>query len=197
MSDGRETPSTERRIHPGRDRRADRVRQPRSGRRQIRDTLAARIAAAGHSSSARAIVKDDVAADPPHMRAMAEARRHRRDHIDRRHRPDRPRCDHRSHARAFSRRRSTASASLSTWCPSARSAPRPCSRARPPASPRANIIFCLPGSPGACRDGWEDILEDQLDYRHSPAISSRSCRGLKSTCGAARTRRLALERLGS
>ncbi len=29
-------------------------------------------------------------------------------------------------------------------------------------------LFALPGSPGACRDGWDDILEAQLDYRHKP-----------------------------
>jgi molybdopterin adenylyltransferase len=29
-------------------------------------------------------------------------------------------------------------------------------------------VFCLPGSPGACRDGWDDILVHQLDYRHNP-----------------------------
>jgi len=29
-------------------------------------------------------------------------------------------------------------------------------------------IFCLPGSPGACRDGWDDILRYQLDVRHRP-----------------------------
>lgn len=29
-------------------------------------------------------------------------------------------------------------------------------------------VFCLPGSPGACRDGWDDILAHQLDYRHHP-----------------------------
>ena len=29
-------------------------------------------------------------------------------------------------------------------------------------------IFCLPGSPGACRDGWDDILRSQLDIRHRP-----------------------------
>ena len=29
-------------------------------------------------------------------------------------------------------------------------------------------IFCLPGSPGACRDGWDNILLPQLDYRHMP-----------------------------
>ena len=29
-------------------------------------------------------------------------------------------------------------------------------------------LFALPGSPGACRDGWDEILEAQLDYRHTP-----------------------------
>lgn len=29
-------------------------------------------------------------------------------------------------------------------------------------------LFALPGSPGACRDGWEGILRAQLDNRHRP-----------------------------
>ncbi len=29
-------------------------------------------------------------------------------------------------------------------------------------------IFCLPGSPGAVKDGWDGILKDQLDSRHRP-----------------------------
>jgi len=29
-------------------------------------------------------------------------------------------------------------------------------------------LFALPGSPGACKDGWDEILEPQLDYRHRP-----------------------------
>jgi molybdenum cofactor biosynthesis protein B len=32
----------------------------------------------------------------------------------------------------------------------------------------ATYIFCLPGSPGACRDGWDGILAHQLDYRTKP-----------------------------
>ena len=32
----------------------------------------------------------------------------------------------------------------------------------------ATYIFCLPGSPGACKDGWDGILANQLDYRHRP-----------------------------
>ena len=29
-------------------------------------------------------------------------------------------------------------------------------------------LFALPGSPGACKDGWNEILKHQLDYRHMP-----------------------------
>jgi molybdenum cofactor biosynthesis protein B len=29
-------------------------------------------------------------------------------------------------------------------------------------------IFCLPGSTGACKDGWENIIKFQLDVRHMP-----------------------------
>ena len=29
-------------------------------------------------------------------------------------------------------------------------------------------LFALPGSPGACRDAWDDILVHQLDYRFMP-----------------------------
>ena len=29
-------------------------------------------------------------------------------------------------------------------------------------------IFCLPGSSGACRTGWDQIIEAQLDYRTRP-----------------------------
>lgn len=32
----------------------------------------------------------------------------------------------------------------------------------------STFIFVLPGSPGACRDAWDGILKAQLDYRHTP-----------------------------
>lgn len=32
----------------------------------------------------------------------------------------------------------------------------------------STFIFCLPGSPGACKDAWDGILANQLDYRHMP-----------------------------
>jgi molybdenum cofactor biosynthesis protein B len=32
----------------------------------------------------------------------------------------------------------------------------------------ATYIFCLPGSPGACKDAWDEILVHQLDVRYRP-----------------------------
>ncbi|MEO1138891.1 MAG: molybdenum cofactor biosynthesis protein B [Pseudomonadota bacterium] len=29
-------------------------------------------------------------------------------------------------------------------------------------------LFALPGSPGACKDAWDEILKHQFDYRHGP-----------------------------
>ena len=31
-----------------------------------------------------------------------------------------------------------------------------------------SYFFALPGSPGACKDAWDEILRWQLDYRHRP-----------------------------
>ena len=30
------------------------------------------------------------------------------------------------------------------------------------------VIFCMPGSTGACRTAWEGVLQDQLDSEHKP-----------------------------
>jgi len=32
----------------------------------------------------------------------------------------------------------------------------------------STYVFCLPGSPSACKDGWDGILKYQLDIRHRP-----------------------------
>ncbi len=32
----------------------------------------------------------------------------------------------------------------------------------------ATFVFVLPGSPGACKDAWDGILLQQLDYRYRP-----------------------------
>jgi len=33
---------------------------------------------------------------------------------------------------------------------------------------QGTYLFALPGSPGACKDAWDEILVHQLDYRHLP-----------------------------
>lgn len=33
---------------------------------------------------------------------------------------------------------------------------------------KGTYLFALPGSPGACKDAWDEILVHQLDYRHLP-----------------------------
>ncbi len=33
---------------------------------------------------------------------------------------------------------------------------------------QGTYLFALPGSPGACKDGWDGILKSQLDYRWQP-----------------------------
>lgn len=30
------------------------------------------------------------------------------------------------------------------------------------------VVFCVPGSPGACRTAWDGIISQQLDERHKP-----------------------------
>jgi len=33
---------------------------------------------------------------------------------------------------------------------------------------KGTYLFALPGSTGACKDGWDEILQNQLDIRHRP-----------------------------
>jgi molybdenum cofactor biosynthesis protein B len=33
---------------------------------------------------------------------------------------------------------------------------------------QATLVFCLPGSNGACKDGWDRVIRWQLDSRHRP-----------------------------
>ena len=42
------------------------------------------------------------------------------------------------------------------------------------------FIFCLPGSTGACRDGWDLVLGHELDSRYRPARSP----GWSPACGS-------------
>lgn len=32
----------------------------------------------------------------------------------------------------------------------------------------STAVFCMPGSPGACKTAWNGIIADQLDSRHKP-----------------------------
>ena len=38
-------------------------------------------------------------------------------------------------------------------------------------------VFCLPGSTGGVKDGWDGILNGSSTAATGPAIWSRSCRG--------------------
>jgi len=42
-------------------------------------------------------------------------------------------------------------------------------------------LFALPGSTGACRDGWDEILKYQLDFRHRPCNFAELIPRLKET----------------
>jgi len=50
------------------------------------------------------------------------------------------------------------------------------------------FIFCLPGSPGACKDGWNGILKLQLDNRHRPCSFIEVMPRLKGKAGGAKSK---------
>ena len=131
------------------------------------DTLAARIADAGHRLAARAIVKDDVAA----IRNQVEAWT-RDDAVDvvittggtgftgRDVTPEALEAIFEKRMDGFSEvfhRISYDKIGTSTIQ----------SRATGGVL-NATFVFVLPGSPGACKDAWDGILKAQLDYRHMP-----------------------------
>ena len=45
-----------------------------------------------------------------------------------------------------------------------------------------SFIFCLPGSPGACRDGWAHILVHELDSRYRPCSLAGQVPRLRNLC---------------
>ena len=150
------------------------------------DTLAARIADAGHRLAARAIVKDDVAA----IRNQVEAWT-RDDAVDvvittggtgftgRDVTPEALEPIFEKRMDGFSEvfhRISYDKIGTSTI------------QSRATAGVlNATFIFALPGSPGACKDAWDGILKAQLDYRHMPCnfveIMPRLDEHLKRTSG--------------
>jgi len=44
------------------------------------------------------------------------------------------------------------------------------------------FIFCLPGSTGACRDGWDLVLALELDSRHRPCSLAGQIPRLRDVC---------------
>ena len=44
------------------------------------------------------------------------------------------------------------------------------------------FVFCLPGSTGACRDGWDKVLSLELDSRHRPCSLAGQVPRLRDVC---------------
>ena len=44
------------------------------------------------------------------------------------------------------------------------------------------FVFCLPGSTGACRDGWDLVLGLELDSRHRPCSLAGQIPRLRDVC---------------
>lgn len=44
------------------------------------------------------------------------------------------------------------------------------------------FVFCLPGSTGACRDGWDRVLALELDSRHRPCSLAGQIPRLRHVC---------------
>ena len=44
------------------------------------------------------------------------------------------------------------------------------------------FIFCLPGSTGACKDGWDKVLSLELDSRHRPCSLAGQVPRLRDVC---------------
>ena len=130
-------------------------------------TLAERIEAAGHTLAARAIVKDDIRAIRAKVRGWIKDRK-----IDavittggtgftgRDVTPEavEPLLEKRMdgfsavfHRISYEKIKSSAIRSRATA-----------------GVANSTFIFCVPGSPGACRDAWDEILVHQFDLRHRP-----------------------------
>jgi molybdenum cofactor biosynthesis protein B len=45
------------------------------------------------------------------------------------------------------------------------------------------FVFCLPGSTGACRDGWDLVLQYELDSRYRPCSLAGQVPRLREHCG--------------
>jgi molybdenum cofactor biosynthesis protein B len=45
------------------------------------------------------------------------------------------------------------------------------------------FVFCLPGSTGACREGWDLVLQYELDSRYRPCSLAGQVPRLRELCG--------------
>ena len=131
------------------------------------DTLAARIEGAGHRMADRAIVPDDVEAIRKTVRAWAA-----RDDVDavvttggtgftgRDVTPEalEPLFDKRMDGFSYAFHRLSYDKIGTSTIQSRATA----------GVLDGTFVFCVPGSPGACKDAWDGILALQLDYRHRP-----------------------------
>jgi len=131
------------------------------------DTLAARVEEAGHAVAARAIVRDDRAAIAEHLRGwIADAEIDvvlstggtgltGRDVTVEAHR-DVYEKEIDAFGTVFTH---VSMAKIGTSAVQSRA----CGGVA-----GGTYLFALPGSPGACKDAWDEILVKQLDYRHKP-----------------------------
>ena len=131
------------------------------------DALAERIVKAGHRVAARVISKDDVATIEQHLRALdRQSGDRRRDH-QRRHRRNRPGRHARSFRRVLDKKiegfgelfRMLSYQKIGTSTMQSRALGGVAG---------GTYLFALPGSTGAVKDAWDDILVSQLDNRHRP-----------------------------
>lgn len=131
------------------------------------DTLAARLIAAGHTLAARAIIRDDVGLIGAQLKAWIDDPR-----VD---------CIITSGGTGVTGRDVTPEAFKQVWekeIPgfgelfrwiSLKSIGTSTVQSRATAGvANGTYMFALPGSPSACRDGWDEILKFQLDARHRP-----------------------------
>ena len=131
------------------------------------DTLAERIAAAGHVLAARALVRDDRAAiaaqladwagDPGIDVAISTGGTGLtgRDVTVEAHRD-------------VYEKEIDAFATLFTMISYARIGTSAVQSRATAGVAQGTYLFALPGSPSACRDAWDEIIAAQLDYRHRP-----------------------------
>ena len=130
------------------------------------DTLAERIAGAGHQLAARAIVKDDRAAIAAQFRAWIAdpgvevvITTGGTGVTGRDVTPEALAAVADKHIAGFGELFRMLSYKIGTSSLQSRA---------DAAVAGGTYLFCLPGSPGACRDGWDEILRFQLDIRHRP-----------------------------